>query len=179
MTSISTKPARPPDEIRNKVGIAMHFGVSVKIVERWIAEGMPVQSVPADRHGEYEISTAAAWQWHLERSAARAGDLNLDAERARLAKEQADGQALKNAALRDSLLPAEEVVTAWREAQVVARRICDEMVTQVAPQLLADINAAATPEKAELAARQRLTRAIDTALTKLQHAFDNEAEDAI
>ncbi|MDR5655254.1 terminase small subunit [Ruixingdingia sedimenti] len=38
---------------------------------------------------------------------------NLTAERARLAREQADAQALKNAAARGELVRAEEVTRAW------------------------------------------------------------------
>src|SRR3954466_6067910 len=101
MTSRSPKPPQPLGETRNKVGIARMFGVSVKIVETWIAQGMPVVSAPSTRNGEYQISTQAAWAWHLDRMAASDGEPDLNAERARLAKEQADGQALKNEALRE------------------------------------------------------------------------------
>ena len=38
------------------------------------------------------------------------------AERARLAREQADGQAMKNAVARGELLPAEAVVAGWQAA---------------------------------------------------------------
>src|SRR5215212_8512942 len=117
MSKTSTKPAPPKGETRNKVGIARMFGVSVKIVETWIAQGMPVVAAPSNRNGEYRISTQAAWAWHLERMAAADGKPDLEAERARLAKEQADGQALKNEALRASLLPADEAAEAWKEAQ--------------------------------------------------------------
>src|SRR4051794_11875680 len=100
MSKTSTKSAPLKGETRNKVGIARMFGVSVKVVETWIAQGMPVVSAPSTRNGEYRISTQAAWQWHMERMAASDGALSLDAERTRLTKEQADGQALKNAELR-------------------------------------------------------------------------------
>jgi hypothetical protein len=43
-------------------------------------------------------------------------DLDLNAERARLAKEQADAAAMRNAVSRAELLPAGEVVEAMRQA---------------------------------------------------------------
>lgn len=56
---------------------------------------------------------------HLrEVSAGRGGEkqiLDLTAERARLAKEQADGQELKNAQLRGELLHVDEVVANWSD----------------------------------------------------------------
>ena len=166
-------------DIRNKAGIARLFGVSVKVVERWIAEGMPVVSAPSNRNGEYRIDTAAAWQWHLERLAASDGELDLNAERARLAKEQADGQALKNAELRASLLPADEVAEAWKEAQAMVHRTCAEMVIDAVPKLLAAIRSAATPEQAELASRKILTKSIDDALNALTNAnFEDDEDEA-
>lgn len=54
---------------------------------------------------------------HLREMAAGRGDeasaIFLTAERARLAKEQADHAALKNAALRRELVPAAEVAATW------------------------------------------------------------------
>ena len=52
-----------------------------------------------------------------QRQAGRASDdLDLNAERARLAKEQADAAAMRNAVSRAELLPAGEVVEAMRQA---------------------------------------------------------------
>jgi phage terminase Nu1 subunit (DNA packaging protein) len=50
---------------------------------------------------------------------------SLTAERARLAREQADGHALKNAVSRGELLPAERVTATWRAtlADVRARML--------------------------------------------------------
>ena len=148
-------------DIRNKAGIARLFGVSVKVVERWIAEGMPVVSAPSNRNGEYRIDTAAAWQWHLERLAASDGELDLNAE------------------LRASLLPADEVAEAWKEAQAMVHRTCAEMVIDAVPKLLAAIRSAATPEQAELASRKILTKSIDDALNALTNAnFEDDEDEA-
>ncbi len=64
--------------------------------------------------------TVRAYVTHLRGIASgRGGEeqaLNLTTERARLAKEQADAQAIKNAALRRDLVPAVEVERAWADA---------------------------------------------------------------
>ena len=49
-------------------------------------------------------------------AASEEGILDLSAERARLAKEQADGQAMKNDQLRASLLPRDEITAAVQAA---------------------------------------------------------------
>jgi hypothetical protein len=54
----------------------------------------------------------------------RTAQSDLDRERARLAKEQADGHELKNAQLRGELLPADEVVAGWQNAIGVAPGPC-------------------------------------------------------
>src|SRR3954451_13323683 len=45
-----------------------------------------------------------------------AAQSDLDRDRARLAREQADGHELRNAQLRGELLPAAEVVAGWQAA---------------------------------------------------------------
>ena len=47
--------------------------------------------------------------------------LNLTAERARLAKEQADGQALKNAESRKELIPVSQIKEVWARIITSAR----------------------------------------------------------
>lgn len=64
--------------------------------------------------------TVRGYTAHLRGTASGRGDaaavLNLTGERARLAREQADAQALKNAALRRELVPAAEVASEWGTA---------------------------------------------------------------
>ena len=112
-----------PKSLRKKA-FGELVGVSPGRVSQMVAAGLPVE--PDGR-----INVAAGKLWikgniSPTRSAAQAaqGDLpfaaQLDAaaEHARLAKERADTQALKNAQLRKELLPAEEVERAqaseWR-----------------------------------------------------------------
>lgn len=71
-------------------------------------------------HDAYDLkATVRAYTAHLRGVAsARGGEehvLALTTERARLAKEQADAQAIKNAALRRDLVPAADVTREWAE----------------------------------------------------------------
>lgn len=69
-------------------------------------------------HDAYDLgATVRAYTGHLRGIAAgRGGEEHvntLTSERARLAKEQADAQAMKNAALRGDLVAAAEVMREW------------------------------------------------------------------
>lgn len=79
-------------------------------------------------HDAYDLkATVNAYVKNLRSVAAGWGDegqaVNLTAERARLAKEQADAQAIKNAKLRGELVEAADVERAWQDIlrQVRAR----------------------------------------------------------
>jgi phage terminase Nu1 subunit (DNA packaging protein) len=90
--------------------------------DKAVREGMPVAERPSSRGGDHVVFMGDVIRWLVEREVEAAGlepsdDLDLNAERARLAREQADGQAIKNAVARGELLPAEEVA-AGRQAAV-------------------------------------------------------------
>jgi phage terminase Nu1 subunit (DNA packaging protein) len=105
----------------------------------------------------------------------RAPRSELDQERARLAKEQADGHELKNAALRGGLLPAEEVVAGWQAAIGRARSLMLG-IASAAPVTLMMLAKGSAPEDAERAIREDLTRRIDAALTELANTTLDEVE---
>ncbi len=72
-------------------------------------------------HDTYDLTaTTCAYVQHLRGMAAGWGTgdqtANLTSERARLAKEQADAQAIKNAKLRGELVEASEVERTWADA---------------------------------------------------------------
>lgn len=72
-------------------------------------------------HDSYDLTaTTRAYVQHLRGMAAGWGTgdqaANLTSERARLAKEQADAQAIKNAKLRGELVEASEVERTWADA---------------------------------------------------------------
>lgn len=90
---------------------------------RDLAQRDIVAKVGTDRYDL--VASLQAYATHLREMAAGRGDehqqLQLTAERARLAKEQADAQALKNAALRRDLVPAAEVEREWSDTLRLVR----------------------------------------------------------
>ena len=101
---------------------------------------------------------------------------DIGAERARLAKEQADAQALKNAAMRSELLPADEVVAGWQDA--IGR--CRALLLGIPPASSATLVLLARggeAECAERAIRAHLTRVIDHALNELADTSLDDLED--
>lgn len=71
-------------------------------------------TIPRAQRGRYDlVACVRAYIRHLREVAAgrtsHDGALDLVAERARLAREQADGQSMKNALLRSELLPRDDM----------------------------------------------------------------------
>lgn len=116
-------------------------------------------------HDTYDLTaTVTAYVTHLRGIAAGWGTADqaaqLTAERARLAKEQADAQALKNGKLRGELVDATEVERAWADVlrQVRAR------IMAVPSRLRSDVPEL-TPD-----AIDAMDRALRAALTELGNA---------
>ena len=94
------------------------FGKLVNIHARTVRDLAQRDIVVKVGNDRYDLAASLqAYASHLREMAAGRGDeqhqLFLTAERARLAKEQADNTALKNAALRRELVPAAEVKIMW------------------------------------------------------------------
>jgi terminase small subunit / prophage DNA-packing protein len=92
------------------------FGVSSRTVQNLAGRGIAVRA----GRGRYRLAESIqAYCAHLrEVAAGRGGEdgvFELTAERARLAKEQADGHALKNAALRGRLIEVQDVARHWAD----------------------------------------------------------------
>jgi len=87
------------------------LGVSIRRVNQLAAEGMAVKTAPGT------FDAAATIQAYIAHITGKAGNrestLDLTAERARLAKEQADQIALKNTLARGETLDAEAVAREW------------------------------------------------------------------
>jgi phage terminase Nu1 subunit (DNA packaging protein) len=97
-------------EVKTKV-MAHLLGVSVRRVNQMAAEEMAVKTAPGT------FDAAATIQNYIAHITGKAGNresaLDLNAERARLAKEQADQIALKNTLARGEALDAEAVAREW------------------------------------------------------------------
>jgi len=151
--------------------VARHLDLTSRSVRELLERGV----LPPATRGELDVDACrVAYVRHLRAAAAGrgagSGDLDLVAERARLAKEQADQAALKNAQLRGELIPAadhEESLIAL--ASGVALRI-RAVPTRAAP----EVRLATTDREAE----ELLRRFIDEALEELADAGDAMLEQA-
>jgi len=95
--------------------LGAYLGLSDRSVRELAARGI----IERVGRGRYQLADCVLrYCGHLrEVAAGRGGEhgvLDLTQERARLASEQADGHALKNATARRELIPAVEVETTWR-----------------------------------------------------------------
>ncbi len=94
------------------------FGKLVNIHGRTVRDLAQRDIIVKVGDNRYDLTASLrSYASHLREMAAGRGDeqhqLFLTAERARLAKEQADNTALKNAALRRELVPVAEVKSLW------------------------------------------------------------------
>lgn len=114
----------------------------------------------------YDLAaTVGAYVRHLRGTASgRGGEehvATLTTERARLAKEQADAQALKNAALRGELVSAAEVERTW-----------SDLLRQVRSRILAVPSRLRQSLNLPTAEAELIDRELRTALSELGHADD-------
>lgn len=165
-------------EIVTKARLCFLTGKSRKQIERWIIEGCPVVEAPKDKGGEWKLSTAQVFDWLEGRSDADDEKPDLNDERARLAREQADNQALRNARLRAELLPADEVESAWQSAIGRCRALLLGIPTSTAGQIVLLASKHADATEAERAIRELLVKLIDGALNELANtSFDDDEAD--
>ena len=133
--------------------------------DRAVREGMPVAERPSGRGTDYVVFMGDVIRWLVEQALRAAGQepsevvkLDPNAERARLAKEQADKTELENRLARKELLPAAEVAKA---DQVIFAGLRDRVMTvQSVVPLLCD----AALKDGERAVRPILREALASAL---------------
>lgn len=94
--------------------LAALIGVSERMITELAKQGIVIRAA----RGKYQMkASVAAYCEHLRNTAAGRGGKDhvesLAGERARLAREQADGHALKNALLRGDTLDRVEVQATW------------------------------------------------------------------
>jgi phage terminase Nu1 subunit (DNA packaging protein) len=136
-------------------------------IEQLIGEGLPVVSRPESRGGHWVFNTAQVFHWMANRHVGGEVKLDLNAERARLAKEQADAQELKNRVSRGELLPASEVEGLWQSAAGRCRSILLGIPNSSAERIVLIARREETAEAAAKAVRELLTRQIDGALAEM------------
>lgn len=118
--------------------MARIFEISERKVQMLARDGV----IPKAKHGHYElIPCVQGYLRHLRGVAAghKSEDgVDLVAQRARLASEQADGYALKNAHLRGELVPVSEVEAAWTSLNSAVQRALLTLASTVAPLVAAE-----------------------------------------
>ncbi len=110
----------------NRKDTAELFGVSIMTLDQWVVRDCPVEVVklkgmkkPQKRYYIPDII-----EWKSNRSVSNVKQLSLEKERTRLAKEQADGQSLKNAVTRKELAPIKLLEISLSEMAVM---ICSKL----------------------------------------------------
>ena len=106
--------------------LAAVFGVST----RWIGELRSKGDLPAD--GASLIENIEAWAQMKYGIEGAQDDLDLEAERARLAKEQADAKAMDNAERRNELASRTDMIAAGTGVIVMAVARFQQLGAQIA-----------------------------------------------
>lgn len=100
------------------------LGLHPRTLRRLADEGK-VHRAPKGNGMYWHKASVQTYCQHLREVAGNkghSGDIDLTAERARLAKEQADKAALQNAVLRGEMVKVKAVEAAWLGASTAARR---------------------------------------------------------
>jgi phage terminase Nu1 subunit (DNA packaging protein) len=131
-----------------------------------VRDGMPVAERPTSRQTDYVVFMGDVIRWIVEQELRAAGHepdehvkLDLNAERARLAKAQADKTEMENAVARGELLPAAEVAKA---DEVVFTALRDRvMQVESVSAVVCDLAVAGKPGEARALLRSALRDALE------------------
>jgi phage terminase Nu1 subunit (DNA packaging protein) len=113
--------------------LAKLFNLTEQRIHQLAREGV----IPREK-GKYElVSAVQGYIKHLQdrASGGRIERADVHAERARLVRAQAEHREMETARLRGSLLPFDEVVTAWQQLVGAFRAKCLALSWKLAPQL--------------------------------------------
>lgn len=111
--------------------LARHLSMTTKTARELIAKGVIEQP---DGRGLYDLDACRhAYIVYLREVSAGIAGTTLSGERARLAREQADGKAMENARMRGELLERSEVVGIMQAAIGASRAALLALPSKVAP----------------------------------------------
>ena len=136
----------------NKGKLAEILGVSEQTLTAWQDKGMPVVARNGRGHTN-QYDTHAVIQWWIHRET---GD-DLNAERTRLTREQANKTALENGRLRGELVSAADVRTQLERVFGAIRSRILAIPTKFAPQVLGLQTLAEIRAALDKGAREALT----------------------
>ena len=113
---------------------AEFFGVSVQALDGWFSAGCPVAQRDAQsRITKVDLSDMA--RWRITRATEDGGGSELDHERTRLTRAQADKTELEAAELRAELIPATKIETHWQAMIAAMRARLVGLPSKIAPQV--------------------------------------------
>lgn len=128
-----------------KSELCVALGVETKAVTRWHNEGLPY--IPAKDTGESNIyDLPVVIRWWIKRETK--GGMDVNEERAKLAKEQTETARLRNVERRGEMIPLSAVVEiAQRAAHAIRQKIVScSMSEDEKNVLLTDINSLANAD---------------------------------
>ena len=127
-----------PDYDASKRGTSQFFGVSATTIDTWVMKGCPVKE--RDKDGRIKsMSLAEVARWKIFQSGESS---ELENERTRLTKWQADKTELEVAVLRGELIPSEIVQRVWGGMVVSFRSRVMSIPTKSAHSVLGAVNVA-------------------------------------
>jgi len=151
--------------------VASHLGVSSKYVNDLIAKGY----IEKRDRGQYDIDECrASYIYNLREAAAgraSSGDLDLSAERARLAKEQADAKEMENAIGRGELVRIDDIVKQFEDQLLKSKVKLLAVPTKVA----AEVNAAKDVKECKAIIEEAVKEALSELVGYRQEAPSEEA----
>ena len=152
--------------------VAAHLGITTKYLQDLIERG----TIEKKPRGEYDLDECRkSYITQLRETAAgrmASGSLDLAAERARLAKEQADAKEMENAIERGELVYIEDVAKQIEGQMTKVRTKILAIPTKYAPEL----HSLASAREVQLTLEQALTEALNELVGYSQTGTSDETE---
>jgi phage terminase Nu1 subunit (DNA packaging protein) len=115
--------------VLNQSEIAEAFGVTTRAIQKWHNEGMPLEGMDG-KENQYDLTKCV--EWYVKR---RVGN-DLQYEKTRLTKAQANKTELEGKLLERELLRADNVKNVWVSQIIAFRSRVLAMPTKLAPDIL-------------------------------------------
>ena len=115
--------------VLNQSEIAEAFGVTTRAIQKWHHEGMPLEGMDG-KENQYDLTKCV--EWYVKK---RVGN-DLQYEKTRLTKAQANKTELEGKLLERELLRADNVKNVWVSQIIAFRSRVLAMPTKLAPDIL-------------------------------------------
>ncbi len=116
--------------IFNRKDTAKIFGISTESLSKWVHKGCPVEG---KKGRELQLYLPDVVAWRLDRVTDNVEALDLQKERARLAKEQADKTAMENEERRGNLVDVTKIAPLWANLAASIKTKFLSIPTKAAP----------------------------------------------